>query len=148
MHKTRIQDLVIGIIVAALGVFLWTYTNGPKISDQNRNFSRFVLAVFIGLGLILAVISIVNAKKPRGKEVTIPEFKNPLIMYVIIIAYVLLMTRLGFFAATVLFMPVVMLFMGYRKPIPIVCVTAGMLAFVYILFVLELKVRLPKGILF
>ena len=71
MHKTRIQDLVIGILVMALGIFMWTYTMGPRVSDANKSFSRFVLALFIGLGLILTVISIVNGKKPRGKEVSI-----------------------------------------------------------------------------
>jgi len=148
MHKTRIQDLVIGILVMALGIFMWTYTMGPRVSDANKSFSRFVLALFIGLGLILTVISIVNGKKPRGKEVSIKEFRNPMIMYLLIIVYVLLMTKLGFFSASILFMPAVMLYMGYRKPIPLVCVTAGMLAFIYVLFVVQLKVKLPDGILF
>ena len=58
------------------------------------------------------------------------------------------MTKLGFFSASILFMPAVMLYMGYRKPIPLVCVTAGMLAFIYVLFVVQLKVKLPDGILF
>ena len=146
MQKTRIQDLVIGLVTIALGVFFWTYT--PKFSDVSKTFSRFVLALFIGLGVILCVISLINRNKPSGKEVSVKEFKNPLLMYIIIVIYVLIMDKLGFFASTILFMPAVMLFMGYRKPIPMVCVTAGMTGFIYVLFVLELKVRLPQGILF
>ena len=148
MQKSRIQDLVIGLITIALGGFLWTYTNGPNVSDANKLFSRFVLALFIGLGAILCVISLINAKKPGGKEVAVREFKNPLIMYALILVYVFLMNTIGFFVASAIFMPAVMFYMGYRKPIPMVCVTFGMLAFVWLLFVVELKVSLPDGLLF
>ena len=146
MQKSRIQDLVIGLITVALGVFLWTYT--PEFSEHTQQFSRFVLALFIGLGAILAVLSVINGKKPGGKEVKVAEFGNPLIMFVILIAYVILMTVLGFFTASALFMVGTMLFMGYRKPIPIICVTGGMLGFVWWLFSHTLMVRLPEGILF
>lgn len=146
MQKTRKQDLVIGIITVALGVFLWTYT--PGFSDHTKAFCRFVLALFIGLGAILCAISIIKAKKPSGKEVKAAEFKNPLLMFCILVVYVILMTTLGFFVASALFMVATMLFMGYRKWIPIVCVTAGMLGFVWWLFSYTLMVRLPEGLLF
>ena len=145
MQKTRKQDLVIGLTTVALGVFFWTYT--PDFSDVSKRFSRFVLVLFIALGLVLCVTSILKAKEPAGKEVALEEFKNPMIMFVLVTAYVILMSVLGFFTASALFMPAVMLFMGYRKPIPMICVTVGMLGFVYVLFVAWLKVRLPSGIL-
>ena len=145
MHKTRIQDLVIGIGVVALGVFMWMQTVVKKFAAQSKSFSRFVLAVFILLGLILIVISIINAKKPAGKEVKLREFVNPMIMFAIIVVYVLLMKTLGFFPATLLFMPAVMIYMGYKRPLPMICVTIGMNLFIWVLFVYSLKVRLPKG---
>ena len=146
MQKTRVQDLVIGLAVIALGVFFWTYT--PDFSDVSKRFCRFVLLLFLALGLILCVVSVLNAKKPAGKEVTVKEFKNPMIMFIFLVVYVVLMNVLGFFTASVLFMPGVMIYMGYRKPVTMICVTAGMLGFVYVLFVAWLKVRLPSGILF
>ena len=145
MHKTRIQDLVIGIFAVAFGVFLWIQTVVKKMEPQSKSFSRFVLGVFILLGLILIVISIINAKKPAGKEVKLREFVNPMIMLGIIVVYVLLMTTIGFFPATLLFMPAAMLYMGYKKPLPMICVTIGMNLFIWVLFVYSLKVRLPKG---
>ena len=145
MHKTRIQDLVIGLGVVAMGVFLWVQTIVKKMEPQSKSFSRFILAVFILLGLILIVISIINAKKPAGKEVKLKEFVNPMIMLGIIVVYVLLMTTIGFFPATLLFMPVAMIYMGYKRPLPIICVTIGMNLFIWVLFVYSLKVRLPKG---
>ena len=143
MHKTRIQDLVISLLVIALGVFMWVQT--VKFTDESKQFSRFVLILFILMGVILCVSSLINAKKPAGKEVTLKEFKNPMLMFLIICAYVFLMTTIGFFPATLLFMPAAMLYMGYRRPLPIICVTAGMTFFVWILFVYSLKVRLPEG---
>ena len=146
MQKSRVQDLVLGLICAAFGVFLWTYT--AKLKDVSQQFSRFVLALFILMSVVLIVTSLINAKKPGGKEVKIGEFKNPMIMYLIIIGYVALMVTLGFFVASAIFMPAAMFYLGYRKPIPMICVTAGMLGFVWLLFVYSLKVRLPSGLLF
>ena len=56
-----------------------------------------------------------------------------------------LMTLIGFFPATLLFMPVAMIYMGYKRILPMVCVTIGMNLFIWVLFVYSLKVRLPKG---
>ena len=129
MQKSRIQDLVIGLIAIAIGVFL--LLNSLKFPDTTKQFTWFVLFVFIGLGLILVITSLINAKKPGGQEVDAKTFN-----------------KIGFFVASVIFMPVTMLYMGYRKPLPIIFVTGGMLAFVWLLFVFELKVRLPQGLLF
>lgn len=143
MHKTRIQDLVISLCVIALGVFMWVQT--ADFTDESKQFSRFVLLLFLLMGVILLVITLINAKKPAGKEVTLKEFKNPMLMFVIICAYVAMMITIGFFPATLIFMPVSMLFMGYRRPLPIICTTIGMNLFVWVLFVYSLKVRLPEG---
>ena len=143
MHKTRIQDLVIGLVTTALGVFMWVQT--AEFSDESKQFSRFVLALFILMSVLLCVISLIHAKKPAGKEVTIKEFKNPLIMFVLVVAYAYLMTVIGFFPATLLFMPAAMIFMGYKRPLPMICVTVGMNLFIWVLFVYSLKVSLPKG---
>ena len=143
MHKTRIQDLVISLCVIALGVFMWVQT--ADFTDESKQFSRFVLLLFLLMGVILLVITLINAKKPAGKEVTLKEFKNPMLMFVIICVYVAMMITIGFFPATLIFMPVSMLFMGYRRPLPIICTTVGMNLFVWVLFVYSLKVRLPEG---
>ncbi len=143
MHKTRIQDLVISLCVIALGVFMWVQT--ADFTDESKQFSRFVLLLFLLMGVILLVITLINAKKPAGKEVTLKEFKNPMLMFVIICVYVAMMITIGFFPATLIFMPVSMLFMGYRRPLPIICTTIGMNLFVWVLFVYSLKVRLPEG---
>ena len=148
MHKTRIQDLVIGILVVALGVFMWMQTVVEDMADQSKQFSRFVLGLFILLGVILIVVTLINAKKPAGKEVKIGEFVNPMIMFAIIVCYALLMNTLGFFPATLLFMPAAMIYMGYKRPLPMICVTIGMNLFIWVLFVYSLKVRLPKGAAF
>ncbi len=143
MHKTRIQDLVIGLITVALGTFMWVLS--AKFPPDSKQFSRFVLALFILMGAILCVMSLINAKKPAGKEVTIREFKNPMIMFLIIVCYALLMTLLGFFPATIIFMLVSMYFMGYRRWLPMICTTIGMNLFIWVLFVYSLKVSLPHG---
>lgn len=54
----------------------------------------------------------------------------------------------GFFLSSVVFLPLTMVAMGARRPVSIAGTTAGILAFVYVVFVQLLEVSLPEGTLF
>lgn len=69
-------------------------------------------------------------------------------LLVLLVAYSLALGPAGFFAASVVFLPITMLAMGSRKPVSIVGTTAGILIFVYLVFVKLLEVHLPEGSLF
>ena len=146
MLKGRIQDLVIGVIALAVGVFLFLQTN--EFPEITRNFSRIILIILIAIGAVLIITSIINGKKPGPEEVSLKEFKNPMLAFLIIIVYVVMMEYIGFFVASAICIPALMLFMGQRKPIPMIATTAGALLFVYVLFVMQLGLRLPQGLLF
>ena len=146
MLKSRKQDLVIGLIVVAIGVAMFIGTK--DFPDVTQLYSRIVLIIFTVIGAVLVLTSLINAKKPGGEEVSVKEFVNPLIIFAIVVAYVVLIDLVGFFVSSALFMPACMLFMGYKKPLPMILTTIGMLAFIYILFVVQLKVRLPHGFLY
>ena len=62
-------------------------------------------------------------------------------------AYVLLITVLGFFAATSVFMISYMFFLGMRKWHVLLAVTLGTDLAIYIFFVNQMRVILPTGIL-
>ncbi|MGI5962861.1 MAG: tripartite tricarboxylate transporter TctB family protein [Lawsonibacter sp.] len=148
MERTRIQDLVIGLIVSGIGIF--GVINALGMPDGTRPYTLVVTGIFTFLGLILTGRSIYFRKKPSHDcgVVTVKEMINPMIAFLMILAYTLLLDVVGFFVTSGVFMLVMMVWMGYRKIPQMVLTTAIMLGFIYVLFVYQLKVALPSGILF
>ena len=66
----------------------------------------------------------------------------------LILAYVFLVTVLGFYATTLILIPFYMWILGIRAPKLLVIVTVVVLVLIYIVFTMGLKVPLPKGVLF
>lgn len=146
MVKTRKQDLVIGIVMDLIVVFC--YVNTKKLPEASKQFTNIVLLATFALSTALIIYSIVKKAVPFGDEVDIKVFKNPLLAFVIITIYVLLMDKIGFFVSSAMFMVAFAFWMGYRKWVPLACTVVGMLGFVYVLFPLMLHVPLPGGLLF
>ena len=146
MQKGRIQDLVIGVIALAIGIVMFIETK--SFPDITKVYCRIVLIILIVIGAAMILTSLINAKKPGPEEVHVKEWINPLIIFAFVLVYVIMIDFIGFFVSSAIIMPVVMIFMGYKKPLPIILTTVGMLGFVYILFVTQLKLRMPQGLLF
>ena len=147
MERTRLQNLVIGLIVAAVGIF--GLTQALKMPAGTKPYTMVVTGIFTALGLLLAANAVIYRNKPAHDcgVVTAKEMINPMIAFIMIAAYTLLIPRVGFFTTSAVFMLIFMVWMGYRKPVPMVLTTAGMLGFIWYLFVFSLNVPLPKGIL-
>lgn len=147
MEKTRLQDLVIGIIVTIIGI--WGWLNTYKMPATTQLYTFCVTGIFTILGVMLVIQSLYRRNVPtEDKPVHPSEFSNPLIAFAVIVIYALMLNRIGFFVSSAIFMVVMALFMGYRKPLKMGITVIGMLGFIYALFVLQLHVSLPSGILF
>ena len=147
MERTRLQNLVIGLIVAAVGIF--GLTQALKMPAGTKPYTLVVTGIFTVLGLLLSANAVIYRNKPAHDcgVVTVKEMINPMIAFTMIAVYTLLIPRVGFFTTSAVFMLIFMVWMGYRKPVPMVLTTAGMLGFIWYLFVFSLNVPLPKGIL-
>ena len=147
MERTRLQNLVIGLVVIAIGLF--GVYNAMGMPDGTRPYTLVVTGIFTVLGLLLAGNAIVYRNKPAHDcgVVTAKEMINPMIAFLMILVYTLLIPRVGFFVTSAVFMLIMMVWMGYRKPVPMVLTTGIMLGFIYFLFVVQLNVPLPSGIL-
>ncbi len=148
MEKTRLQDMIIGILTVAVGIWAWANTQG--MPETTRHYTLCVIALFTLLGGILIIQSAVKRKVPApgGETVQIKSFVSPLIALVLIASYALLLDKIGFFVTSAVFMVAMMLFLGYRKIVHMAITVLGMLGFIYALFVFQLHVALPAGILF
>ena len=146
MLKGRIQDLVIGIIALAVGIAM--FIGAQEFPGDTKVFSEIVLVILIVVGAVLILTSLINAKKPGPEAVDVKSFKNPLIAFLILVVYVICIDKIGFFVSSAVAMPVMMLYMGHRKPLPMIITTVVSLAFIYVLFVTQLGLRLPADLLF
>ena len=148
MERTRLQNLVIGLIVAAVGIFGISQAMG--MPDGTRPYTLVVTGIFTVLGLLLSANAVIYRNKPAHDcgVVTAKEMINPMIAFVMVAVYTLLIPKVGFFVTSAVFMLIFMVWMGYRKPVPMVLTTVGMLGFIWYLFVFSLNVPLPSGILF
>ena len=66
----------------------------------------------------------------------------------IALAFAVLLAYFGFIAATAVFIPILMLLMGARSPIQISLTTVGVIAVIWVFFVLIFNNELPPPSLF
>lgn len=149
MEKTRkiSRDVWIGIgLMAFSGYFLFEAT---KIPGGAGEFPEGVLTIFLILSALMTIMGVgktidpTREKKSDKAEIHFFEIKSPLVVFLITFLYILLIGKIGFFIATTLFIPVIMLYYGVRKYWQILLTTAGLDVFVYVLFVRLLSVVLP-----
>ena len=81
-------------------------------------------------------------------EISAKKLVVPIVGYAFIAAYAILIPIIGFFTSTGIFMLAMMFYLGYRKWHVMILVTAGIELGIYVLFVEQLMVRIPHGILF
>ena len=154
MKKHLHYDVYIGILLVLLSVVLFPMTF--KFPDTAGIFPQFILVVLCLLGIYTFVYGFAEAKAERKKIEEGQEIKNifsweenklPLLGYALIVVYILLIDVLGFFVSTTIFMVGYMLFLKMRKPLTLMLVPLGVDVFVYFLFVMQLKLNLPSGLL-
>jgi putative tricarboxylic transport membrane protein len=147
----RVTELLIlgGFMVLALLLYRSTAAYPESVQGSTAMYVRF-LAVSLGL---LCAVEIGMWLKSREKEISEKlnitaapmRFWGLLIELVI---YSLLLEPLGFYLASLLFLPVAMVTQGTKKPIRIGLTTAGVLFFVYLVFEKLLTVPLPERLWF
>ncbi len=106
------------------------------------------------LAVILAVVSFIYFFNNLGKDPKIVALweKNtwvrPLIAIIVMLAYGLLLDRLGFILDTFFLFLIWLTVIEREKPLTVALVSVLGTVVVYILFVQFLQVQLPKGLLF
>jgi putative tricarboxylic transport membrane protein len=134
------QDRVAGVILLLICTGL--FYEGWRYPADSRLFPLGLLA-FLMIGAIVMIVRPAEAfKGERG------EPKKILLTTVLCIAYVALVEIVGFFVSTALFMAAFMLMVGIKRPLIYIAAIVGVNLGLYLLFVWQLKVPIPIGILF
>jgi len=139
------------LIVASVILFIMAGDIGGSINPADVGpaaFPRLMLAFVIGLSAVQIMLSLKKRQqaialgKP-GKKVVLGNRNALLGTIALMVVYGLAMPVIGFYIATALFIPAVMIFMGNRKWLPLVLAPIGFNLFIYLVFTLFLGVSLP-----
>lgn len=159
------KDLFIGIGMVFLsllcGLDLRTVQNPDIIQNQVgvTLFPWLMVGALALLGILLAVSSLVKMKKNGGKSehktINWGRFRStyavPLLMFLILTAYILLTPVVGFYVMSLLFFVGLGLLLGgfNRKNVIAVCIgSVATVLSVYLIFRVMLQVWMPEGLLF
>lgn len=112
--------------------------------------SRTFPQVICGLTILLSTLFLFSVLRGHytNDDVNLTGTGMALFMAGIILLYILAITYVGYYIATVVFLPIGMLVLGQRNWIVIVSVDVGVTIFVYVFFGLLLSMQMPDGILF
>ncbi|WMJ76883.1 MULTISPECIES: tripartite tricarboxylate transporter TctB family protein [unclassified Sedimentibacter] len=141
--KNRI-DFFSGLAIIAFSILLFSMTG--NLPAQSSLFPKALSVLFGVLGLML----VFNGRKINNSEEKNPSFGNKE-MWIglgLIITYIVLMNVTGFFTATALFIIAFMLVNKVRSVIKIGVTVVALNIFIYFIFVAQLNVPLPQGLLF
>lgn len=137
------MDVYAGIFLTLLSVvFYWL---GSELTAEAALFPKIVLGVFILLSVAMAVQGYMTFKRTGEAKnpLAFEGIRVPLLVFLFITAYVVALDFLGFCLATGAFIPGVALFYKNKKPLHIFAATAGLIGFIYLLFVVQLNLVLP-----
>ena len=139
-------------LLSCIFIYAWAalfFFSSLKIQDSgSRTFPQIMCGIAAAL-TTLFLISILRNKEDgdgEGGEISFAGTGRAALMGALLVVYIVANYLFGFYLATALYMPAGMLFLGQRNWKPIVFVTGGLLACVYVFFDLILKMQMPHGL--
>ncbi|WP_099157000.1 tripartite tricarboxylate transporter TctB family protein [Virgibacillus ndiopensis] len=153
------QDIYVSIIMFLVSIFLYIQT--LDMNEDAVMAPRYLLYLLVFFAVLIVIGGIRKTKKMRaevgdhnemydGEEepLTGKLLKSPMITLLAVIAYAVVIKFLGFFPATVLFIAGFLWALKVKDWKSYAFTIVGLNLFIYLVFILQLNVQLPKGILF
>ena len=143
MHKRTVDRLVLALIIAMAVLLYRSTADFPGIAKTtSAKYVRF-LAVFIGVLALGQLGHSLLRDRSRARLILTDHWPRFLGLLAALLVFAVLFEPLGFFIPAALFIPAVALMLGYRNLPVIALTTAGMLGFVWLVFIQLLSVNLP-----
>jgi len=151
------KEVISSLVLLSLGTGYLAYSLTYPMETLN-NPGPGVFPVTAGGGLIILTLSqLIQSLKRAGKQLPSKDSPassenaikvKPFFMVLVFAAYLLIMNWTGFFTANFLFIVVSSRLIGAKDWGRPVLLAAGVSLFCYLLFVVWLKLSLPRGFLF
>ena len=149
------SNCVIGAITAVGGALIiresYRLSIAMTVNGPGPGFWPFILgSLMVLVAAVLFINTFINRAEFSKKLIPLTKPGNikAYITMAITALYCALFDVLGFYLATVLYLPTIMYILGMRKPRNFILTTVGILAAIYIIFTILLSTVFPKGILF
>lgn len=144
-----VLDTAVGVFMLAAA--LWFWFGAADIQTQSAFSLSGPVAFPRGVAALLAVCSLLligrslGSRRGRGRSprVRVERPAQVAVAMGLVVGYPLLIGVAGYYVGTGLWLPVVMWVSGYRRPLGLVLVSAGFLAFTKIVFEHMLGTPMP-----
>lgn len=150
------SNLVTGLVFLALAVFAYAQTPGMvgKLStDQlGPSFWPKCLSIMMGILSVVMILRGLLEKEAAGAkpvfDVKSEGFRRVVKICGVMILFGILIYVAGIYAGMLVMLPLCMLLHGERSVKIMAALTVGIMAFIFLVFDIGLKVPLPMGLLF
>ena len=151
-NKLYIKDIIVSsvLIVLCTATLLYSLTFPESHKSVGvSTFPRILAILIILLSGIQIITSIVRKSDEIAKPFHIPKHTLILIgiCLVLLIAYITIISYLGFVLSTVLFQAGLIYSLGERKTGKIAIISVAVTAIIYLLFHVVARVPFPQGII-
>ena len=139
--------------------FVIYYLSAFRLPNEAIVFPKLVLFILVPVVIWNLIGSFIDIKAQLAKEVILPSQVDQqtstsshsikwdhFFVVVATFIYIFCIPILGFFVATTIYTIGVLYFFGISKPVNIFFYVIGMDVFIYLTFVLWVKIDFPKGI--
>ena len=142
--KKSFPDMIISIVLLAFLTSLAVQV--PAIPAVSKGYPMVLLIVSYIMTIYLLVTSVLKMKTQDKQETKIAEQAKIIVPYCLMIAvYLVLMTKIGYIAATVVFMLASLIYLKLKNKVAMIVLSIVMTVILYFVFTNFLTVILPKG---
>lgn len=143
MNKKAKQDILACVLIYAFMLFCFWQTLTMK--SGSATMPRLILSLALICNTALLVRCVMQLKNPGSEGYTsIAEIKVPILMFLGVVLYCLLFSFTNYFIATAVMIAVFMLIEKVKPLWLVLVIDVTYLVFIYVLFVMVLKVPLLK----
>lgn len=143
----KLKNIHANVWIGGVLIILSAIFYGMAGKFVNPSAAVWPRAVLVGI-IILSALLVLNGVKQTAAHadpglIPLDIIKGPMAALLVIVVYAVLMKFTGYFVSTAIFLPFGMFALGQRNWKAILGVTVGLELFVYVLFVMQLQLRMP-----
>ena len=147
MEPMKLRNIHANVWIGGVLIILSAIFYGMAGKFVNPSAAVWPRAVLVGI-IILSALLVLNGVKQTAAHadpglIPLDIIKGPMAALLVIVVYAVLMKFTGYFVSTAIFLPFGMFALGQRNWKAILGVTVGLELFVYVLFVMQLQLRMP-----
>lgn len=140
----------VGISVVLILISAAMFISASKMPQMDGTMGagtwpKILAVCMILLAVLLLIQSLRDHTNTESPFVMSPDLKRVLAGIGIMLVFCVLLKFFGFMIASAFMIAAVMALMGERRPLVLIGVTVGVLAFIYVVFAMVLNLPFPKG---